>query len=171
MLDVLFWGLKASPVDSAFFVEALEISKLQFLIKKMYIFFHLKFFSSNCWSSKPWIPNWIWNRIKPMRIRNPACKLDPESKRNWLFLVQGRIRKYLKFKVLTNLQNYYKINSKFSVHSASKTQVTILYSNRLAQLILRKILPEALQPVFQTPRVHVFFRTKHPQCNRLCKKW
>ncbi len=34
LLDVLFWGLKASPIAWASFREALGTSKLQFLIKK-----------------------------------------------------------------------------------------------------------------------------------------
>ncbi len=36
MLDVLFWGLKASPVAWTSFMEAYRISKLQFLIKKIF---------------------------------------------------------------------------------------------------------------------------------------
>jgi hypothetical protein len=40
---------------------------------------------------------------------------------------------------------------------ASQTRMAILCSNRLAQLRLRKILPEDLQPVFQTPRVPYMF--------------
>ncbi len=39
VLDVFFWGMKASPVAWESFMEALGIGKLQFLIKKIKIKF------------------------------------------------------------------------------------------------------------------------------------
>ncbi len=62
VLDVLFWGLKASPVawTSSW---GLEIGKMQFLTKKTIFIW---FFSLLIWSSKPWIrigsgSGFIWN--------------------------------------------------------------------------------------------------------------
>jgi hypothetical protein len=65
VLDVLFWGLKASPVAWASFMEAHGgISKWQFLIKKIKIKFPaVNFFQF--WVIKPWI-----------RIRDPDPQLE-----------------------------------------------------------------------------------------------
>ncbi len=75
VLDVLFWGLKASPLAWAPFMEAI----LQFLIQNTQIKFHavifLNFRSLNPGSgsgSAIRTKCWIRIRIKSMRIHNPA---------------------------------------------------------------------------------------------------
>ncbi len=58
VLDVLFWGLKASSVPSLDVLHrGLGLNKLHFFILKIAFFSSLKFYIY--WSSKPWI--WIRN--------------------------------------------------------------------------------------------------------------
>ncbi len=72
MLDVLFWGLKASPVAWTSFKDVgLEISKLQFLKKKTWIFFSCTFFQ--IFVMKTVGLDALWPK---MRIRTTSLKKD-----------------------------------------------------------------------------------------------
>jgi hypothetical protein len=73
VLDVLFRGLKVSPVAWTSFMEARDKKIAIFLSKEKTRKFQLCDFFFNFWSSKPWI------RI---RIRNSLELLDPDRIHN-----------------------------------------------------------------------------------------
>ncbi len=87
MGDVLFWGLKASPVARRSFTEACGQVNCNFWSKKDLKKFQLYFFFLTFWSSKPWIQihiriplkRWvrirIQIRIQWIRIHNSEWKV------------------------------------------------------------------------------------------------